>query len=191
RRLDAELLRDSMLAVSGQLQLTPPVGSAVARIGEGPVVRVRFGGDPLAAAIQDPRSVQRSIYLPIVRDSLPESLALFDCADPSLITASRAPTIVPAQALFVLNNPFVLRAADATAEQLKVVSSDYARVELAYRRIFGRLPSAAEQKLAVQFVDRYRVQSARERPRIMGRDQEIWSALCQAMLASAEFQYQR
>jgi hypothetical protein len=191
RRLDAEVLRDSMLAVSGQLVLTPPVGSAVARIGEGPVVRVRFGGDPLAAAIHDPRSVQRSIYLPLVRDSLPESLALFDCADPSLITASRTPTIVPSQALFVLNNPFVLRAADATAEQLKAVSSDHERVELAYRRIFGRRPTAAEQKLAVQFVARYRAQIERERPRALGRDQEIWSAFCQAMLASAEFQWQR
>jgi hypothetical protein len=191
RRLDAELLRDAMLAVSGQLRLEVPTSSPVARVGEGPVVQVRFGGDPLAAAINDPRNVQRSIYLPIVRDSLPESLALFDCADPSLIIADRTPTIVPSQALFVLNNPFVQRAAEAAAEQLLTVKSDYERVELGYRRIFGRRPSDQEQQRAVQFITNYRAQSLRERPRALGRDSEVWTAFCQAMFASAEFQYRR
>src|SRR5262249_34524205 len=55
RRLDAESLRDALLAVSGQLDTTPPVGSVVARAGEGPVARFGPGGDPIAA-INDPRN---------------------------------------------------------------------------------------------------------------------------------------
>lgn len=99
RRLDAEVLRDSMLAVSGRLQLNPPAGSPVARQGEGPVGRPRGGPDPLTAALNDPRGGERSIYLPVVRDNLPESMSLFDAADPSLITADRPQTTVPSQAL--------------------------------------------------------------------------------------------
>ena len=118
RRLDAESLRDSMLAVSGQLDTTPPVGSVVARAGEGPAGLGPLGrrtGCERRQAINDPRNTQRSIYLPIVRDNLPEALALFDASDPSLITADRPTTTVPSQGLFLLNNPFVMRAADAAA----------------------------------------------------------------------------
>ena len=113
RRLDAECLRDAMLAVSGQLDTTPPVGSVVALSGEGPVTS--FGRNSTLAAVNDPRNTHRSIYLPIIRDNLPEALALFDGADPSLITADRQQTTVPSQALFLLNNEFVARASDAAA----------------------------------------------------------------------------
>ena len=62
------------------------------------------GGDPIAAAINDPRNTHRSIYLPIIRDRLPEVLSLFDFADPGLIAADRPTTTVPSQGLFLLNN---------------------------------------------------------------------------------------
>ena len=48
-----------------------------------------------------------SVYLPVVRDQLPEALALFDFADPSLVVGERATTTVPAQALYLMNSPFV------------------------------------------------------------------------------------
>jgi len=146
RRLDAELLRDSLLAVSEQLDATPPVGSVVATGGEGPVARRRFGADPIAAAITDARGTHRSVYLPIIRDSLPEILSLFDVADPALITSSRPTTTVPSQGLFLLNNPFVLRAADAAAAKLlKSSDAESERIQQAFLRFYSRQRTAREQ----------------------------------------------
>ncbi len=99
RRLDAEAVRDSILAVSGQLDTKPPLGSVVARVGEGPAGFARF-------LLADSNRIRaRSVYLPVIRDQVPEALALFDFAEPSLVTGERASTTIPAQALFLLNSP--------------------------------------------------------------------------------------
>ena len=112
RRLEAEALRDAALFVAGRLAAEPPVGSAVARTGEGLAVFVRVAG-------LDTSDTHRSIYLPVVRDQVFESLALFDFADPSLVTGERAMTTGPAQALYFMNGPFVIRQAEALAERLR------------------------------------------------------------------------
>ncbi|HUR55905.1 MAG TPA: PSD1 and planctomycete cytochrome C domain-containing protein [Gemmataceae bacterium] len=209
RRLDAESLRDSMLAVSGRLDATPPVGSVVARAGEGPTVGRPRLGDSVQAAINDPAEKHRSIYLPIVRDNLVEALALFDAPDPSLIVADRQTTTVPSQGLFLLNNPFVIRSADAAAEKLlKGTTTSTERVRSAYLMFFGRSPSENELKAAGDFVKAYSGQLAKERlsappaarlPQtrnpLQGADprqtRETWAAFCQALFASAEFQYRK
>jgi cytochrome c553 len=196
RRLDAESLRDSMLAVSGLLDPTPPVGSVVARAGEGPVAAPggfgRPGGANIPQAINDPRNTQRSVYLPIVRDNLPEALALFDAPDPSLIAADRPTTTVPSQGLFLLNNPFVLRAADAAAEKIhKSTTTDTERIRTAYLEFYGRPPAEAELAAAQKFLARYKGQLARERVTGGRQEREAWAAFCQALFASAEFQYRR
>ncbi len=100
RRLEAEALRDALLFVSGRLATEPPVGSAVARTGEGLAFFLRVAG-------LDASDPHRSVYLPVVRDEVLESLALFDFADPSLVTGERATTTGPAQALYFMNGPFV------------------------------------------------------------------------------------
>ncbi|MCA9175640.1 MAG: PSD1 domain-containing protein [Planctomycetales bacterium] len=192
RRLDAECLRDAMLAVSGQLESNPPVGSAVALAGEGPVSS--FGRSAAMAAVNDPRNAHRSIYLPMIRDNLPEAMTLFDAADPSLITSERQQTIIPSQGLYLLNNEFVLRAADATAEKLLEATgevSDEQRVQEAFRRCYGRPPRGGEQVAAVEFMKQYRDRLSRERVRSTRREAELWSAFCQALFASAEFQYRK
>ncbi|MFM8273609.1 MAG: PSD1 and planctomycete cytochrome C domain-containing protein [Gemmata sp.] len=191
RRLDAEAMRDSMLAVSGQLQEKPPVGSAVAKAGEGPFAqRGGFGG--VAAAINDPRNTQRSVYLPIVRDNLPEALALFDAPDPSLISADRPTTTVPAQGLFLLNNPFVIRAAEAAADKLlKGTTTDTERIRAAYLSFYGRPPTEKELTGAEKFLKAYQEQLAKDRVPALRRERETWSAFTQALFASAEFQYRK
>lgn len=189
RRLDAECLRDAMLAVSGQLDTAPPVGSVVARSGEGPVTS--FGRNSTLAAVNDPRNTHRSIYLPVIRDNLPEALALFDGADPSLITADRQQTTVPSQALFLLNNEFVARASDAAAGQLLNKNSGAEQVHAAFLQFFGRPPSAAEQTSAERFIGAYRAQLSSGRVRESQQERELWSAFCQALFASAEFQYRK
>jgi hypothetical protein len=176
RRLEAEALRDTMLALAGRLDLSPPTGDAVARGGEGNVsFRGRGGpvGDPAAT---DPH---RTVYLPIVRDGLPEVLTLFDFPDPSLIAGERATTTVPAQALYLLNNPFVIRQAEGMAERLLAGDGDDAsRLTRAYAFAYARPPSAQELRDARQFLADYGKSHSRR---------ATWAALCQALFASAEF----
>ncbi|MFM2096064.1 MAG: hypothetical protein RIS70_3188 [Planctomycetota bacterium] len=191
RRLDAEILRDAILAVSEQLDPTPPVGSAVAQGGEGPVSRPRLGGNMVNSAINDPKNTHRSIYLPIIRDNLPESMALFDAADPTLITSDRQQTTVPSQGLYLLNNAFVLRAADAAADRLRESDSESERIRAAFLRFFGRPPTGNELTSAEKFLASYRQQITQDRIGPRNRDREIWSAFCQALFASAEFQYRK
>ena len=189
RRLDAEALRDSMLAASGLLNLTPPVGSTVAQAGEGPSNRPRLGGLGAGPGPNDSRDNKRSVYLPVIRDNLPEALELFDGADPSLVVSERPTTTVPAQGLFMLNSPFALRVSDAAAERvLKGTTADSERVRAAYQMAYARTPTDAELTTATRFVEQYRRGSTGGRPR---PDRETYSALMQALLASAEFQYRK
>jgi cytochrome c553 len=191
RRLDAESLRDSILAVSGQLDEKPPVGSAVARAGEGNAGGFgRPGG--VAQAINDPRNTQRSVYLPIVRDNLPEALALFDAPDPSLIAADRPTTTVPSQGLFILNNPFVIRSAEAAADKLlKSTTTDTERVRAAYLAFYGRAPGEKELAASEKFLGAYKAQLAKDRVPESRREREAWASFAQALIASAEFQYRK
>ena len=138
RRLEAEALRDAVLFVSGRLATEPPVGSAVARAGEGLALFVRVAG-------LDASDVHRSVYLPVVRDQVPESLALFDFADPSLVTGERATTTGPAQALYFMNGPFVIRQAEAVADGVCAVEGDDARGSTG---VSARLRAAADGRRA-------------------------------------------
>ena len=189
RRLDAEALRDAILAVSGQLNTTPPVGSAVSRSGEGPVSS--FSRRSALRAVNDPRNSHRSIYLPVIRDNLPESLGLFDGADPSLITSSREQTTVPSQGLFLLNNDFVMRAADAAADQLLQIDHEPTRIESAFLRFYGRPPHNSERDAAMNFVSDYQNQILQDGVPESRRQKEVWSAFCQALFASGDFQYRK
>ncbi len=84
RRIEAEAMRDAMLSVSGELDLQRPRGSLVGRV---------IGDRPISLVGLDKRlprdldgSVHRSIYLPVMRDRLPDVLEVFDFAEPSLVT---------------------------------------------------------------------------------------------------------
>jgi hypothetical protein len=178
RRLEVEALRDTMLALAGRLDLTAPKGSTVARGGEGNAGfrgRGGPGGDPIAT------DTHRTVYLSIVRDGLPEMLTLFDFPDPSLIIGERATTTVPAQSLYLMNNPFVIRQAEAMADNLLASSDDDAGlVTQAYHLCYARPPSTEELQKAQQFIADYGRSHSRR---------STWTALCQALFASAEFSH--
>jgi hypothetical protein len=178
RRLDAEAIRDAMLVASGLIQLKPPGGSMVASIGDG-VARAR-GRDFLNAQFH-----YRSIYLPIVRDFLPSCLEVFDFAEPSLVVAKRDASNVPTQALYMMNNPFVMEQARALAA--RATGGALERVAFMYRAALCRPPSAQEAARAQQFL-RSESGELRLAP---GQEfhPEAFVTLAQALLASAEFRY--
>ncbi len=186
RRLEAEAMRDAMLAVSGTLDPAPPKSDPVARNGEGNV-GLSFRRRPVDSFTSDS---YRSVYLPIIRDLLPEALTLFDFPDPTLISGQRAVTTIPAQSLYLMNNPFVIQQAEIVADKLLASGGgDVERVEHAYLSFFSRPPSAKEQKGALEFIDRYSKESAKEKPGPERSRRYAWSALCQSLFASAEFSH--
>jgi hypothetical protein len=184
RRLDAEALRDAMLVVSGQIDLERPRGSIVAERGDA-VVGQRLGPE----AFNRPETY-RSVYLPFARDALPESLALFDPADPNLVTGERESTNVPGQALYLMNNSFVLRQGEEMARRLvKEATTADEQLARAFRLCFGRAASTLEIEKAKSYLWNFRTMALKK-----GRQREqaeflALSSFCQSLLASAEFRY--
>ena len=174
RRIEAEKVRDSMLAISGQLDLQPTRGSEMMKAGEGNALQLlRFRG-PLA-----PTDAHRAVYTTIVRDQLPEALTLFDFPDPSSVAGERATTTVPAQALYLLNNPFVIKQSEGAADRiLASTGSDAEHVKRAYETFFSRPPSEKEAAAALEFLKSYTMRSSKR---------SAWSVFTQALFASAEF----
>jgi hypothetical protein len=164
RRLDAEAIRDAMLAAAGTINLAPPARS------------LAYDPDNKKGAPAEEKITHRSVYLGIIRNGLPETLAIFDVADPSLIVGQRDVTTVPSQALYLMNSPFVTEQARLLAERIqKAAPDDAARVDLAHRLALGRPATPAETQRALSF--------------IRAADNQGWQAFCHALLASAEFRY--
>jgi hypothetical protein len=165
RRLEAECLRDTMLAASGKL--SPDRG--------GPSYPATLAAD-YGYKQADTR---RSVYLPVFRNALPDVFEAFDFADPSMVTGRRDVSTVAPQALYLLNHPFPIeQARDAAARLLaEPLTDDAARLNRAYRRTLGREPTAGEREVMMRFLGR-------------GDDpREAWAAVFHALFASADFRY--
>jgi len=178
RRLDAECIRDAMLAVSGGLNLEAPVGSVVAQYGDGAIggypiksLRAPLSDEPFLTASSD----FRSVYLPVPRNAVPDALTVFDFAEPSAVNGSREVTTVPSQALYLLNNDFVAKQAKRFADKLRPLPEDQ-RTTVAFKLAFARAPTGNEAKAAQRFFADY--------PRI---DSDVLTSFCRALLGSAEF----
>jgi hypothetical protein len=134
---------------------------------------------------------RRSIYLPVIRNALPDVLALFDAADPYAVTAVRNETTVPAQTLYLLNNPFVRQQALHFAQSLLggAVSSDAERLRSAYARALGRSPSAEELAEAAEFLSRYMARAQQTGRPVTEVRLAAWQSFCQLIFCSNEFLY--
>ena len=194
RRLDAECIRDAVLSASGQLTLEPLVGSAIATAGDGPILGKKPSARGNEESLVEPNNNNRSVYLPLARDLLPDAMAVFDAPDSSLVSGARETTNVPAQALFLLNNEFVRTQAKHFAERVIAACPPQSstnngalarlpdRVSLAFRLALGRPASPAEIDAASKFFHRLAGQS---RP----SPTDAWTDFCQALYNTAEFRY--
>ena len=154
------------------------------------LVATKIGDRPISLIGLDNRlpkdldgSRHRSVYLPVLRDRLPDVLDLFDFAEPSLVTGDRETTNVPVQALYLMNSPFVQARAEALAARLASEPDDATRIRRAFRLCFGRAPAADEAERAATVLARGRS--------LAGDDEDqrrrLLAACCQALLSTAEF----
>ncbi|MES2695975.1 MAG: PSD1 and planctomycete cytochrome C domain-containing protein [Verrucomicrobiota bacterium] len=205
RRLDAESIRDAVLAASGQLDLRPPVGSPIAERGDGPIGQFRQfpnAGVPEDVLVEaGSRTSARSVYLPIARELLPDALAVFDFAEPGFVNGHRETTTVPAQALFMLNSPFIASASQKLAERVMAShpksgdaasAADFSqRVQLAYRLVLSRAPSETEQRAAANFFSKFPSAAATADVATVSSTAttSAWTSFCRVLFASAEFRF--
>jgi hypothetical protein len=175
RRLEAEVLRDAMLVVAGNLDRGMG-GSSVAGLGEAAINNASRGG----VSVDGIR--RRSVYLPVIRNDLPPIFEVFDFADPDVSTGKRDTTTVPTQALYLLNSPFVIsQARAATTRLLAEHSTAQARIQRLYRLALGRQPSAQEVENVLKFL----AGQQQSRP----AELEAWTSVCQAIFGCTEFRF--
>ncbi len=185
RRLSAESIRDAVLSISGQLDLQQG-GSSVAHYPEQAI-----SPNKNARLDQHSSEFRRSVYLPIVRGNVPPSLTVFDFPAPEMLVGNRPVTTVPAQALFMMNSPFVIGQAQATAERLlkDEQQNDREKISQLYLACLGRDANAAEQAEASKYIKSLISQNTTE-----GLDKpavrlQAWASYCQILFASTEFRF--
>ncbi|MCB9926570.1 MAG: PSD1 domain-containing protein [Planctomycetaceae bacterium] len=174
RRLEAESIRDSLLAVSGLLNTE--MGGSMLHVGNREFV---FNHTSKDETTYD--TTRRSIYLPVIRNHLFDVFSLFDYSDASVPTGDRSTSTIAPQALFLMNSDLLARSSAAFAERLasEVSTGDAARVQRMYALAFGRAPSDVETGEALAFV-------AAVAAKTSSADRG-WHALCHVMLVSSEF----
>ena len=184
RRLEAEPIRDAILAVSGELDLTPAQGSTVTPIGQ------KLARDVPYEKI-NPANKKRSVYLPIVRNYEPHIFQEFDFASSSLVVGQRATTTTAKQALFFLNNEFILAQSEATAKLLlkKAPKDLEACIRLTYLRALNRQPTAEEIKHVKIYLKQAEKDLVKSQPDVNKRRQLALASFVQVIFSSAEFRY--
>jgi mono/diheme cytochrome c family protein len=164
RRLEAEPIRDAMLAVSGRLDPT------------------MFGPGTL-----DPNMRRRSVYFFIKRSQLVPSMMLFDWPEHLVGIAQRGSTTTAPQALLFMNSPLGRGCAEGLATRAGGEPSTEGTVGRAYKLAYGRAPGADETRLALDFLARQRSTYAAD-----GKPDPARLALvdlCQALMSMSEFIY--
>ncbi len=160
KRLEAEAIRDSMLAASGALVRAPRLGSPIAFVegaARGPAV------ERLLGSTDGTGDNHRSVYLPIVRDRVPEALEVFDFAEPAFVTGRRDATNVPTQALFLMNSAEITRLADMFATRVMAAGdAEVERIRAAFAIAFGRAPAPSEIAACRDFLDDFRKAAAKD-----------------------------
>ena len=165
RRLEAEIWRDTLLAVTGELDR---------QLGGPPTDKVRSG--------------RRTVYLKVSRNgdkfATDEFLRVFDFPLMRATVAKRPTSVVPQQFLFLMNSPFMVERARTMGSHLeRAAPTDGERIDLAYRSLLGRRPSEQETQLGQEFL----AQTSEQKDTPM----TAWQQYAQVLLSSSELMYVR
>ena len=182
RRLEPEAMRDAMLWAAGQLDLTP-MDSTVWYLGD------------QATAVGDNKNRRRtdfpcrSVYLPVIRNDLPELFDVFDFADPHATTGTRSQTMVATQGLFLLNDDSVMAAADATARRVlanTTTGGQNALIDQMFELVLNVRATDEERSELLTFISETGKRLTDEGDK--DADFRAWSMACHALFASSRFQ---
>ena len=176
RRLEAEELRDSLLMLGQQLDLT--MGGRMLPVRNHKIMN----GKEIADCNAVHKQPRRTVYLPVIRSGSHEFLTTFDFPDPSVPTGRRNLTTVAPQALFMMNSSFVMQSCQQVANQ-------QARLRFVYQLILLRLPTEQEVALWTGFIERRTRLAITNQIAETARPLEIWSSIVRVLLSSNEFVY--
>ena len=180
RRLEAEAIRDSILAVSGSLEAKlggPPVPPHISEHQDG-------RGKPESGPLDG--EGRRSLYIGVRRNFLPPLFLAFDYPTPITTIGRRGVSAVPSQALILLNNKFVNQQAQRWAERtLAAIETPDARITDMFERAFGRLPRPDEKESIRGFLDEQKTNYDD------AADEKAWTDLAHVLLNSTEFIFVR
>ena len=190
QRLDAEAMRDSMLAISGELTRESGGPALVLENPENCGALALKGVNPPNYTHKVPRPGQefeRTIYLPVFRNNFagPDRVrSFFDFVNPAQISGQRPQTIVPTQALFLLNNDLLRKRSGTLAKNvIQTIRDRDARIDEIWLRTLGRPVTPDERAEAAAFLDK--VGAALNAP--PANDFPAFTELCHGLLASNQF----
>jgi Protein of unknown function (DUF1553)/Protein of unknown function (DUF1549)/Planctomycete cytochrome C len=173
RQMDAEALRDSMLFVSGQLDLSTHNGRTIGKFST-----YDNNYDHAAYPFH-----ARSVYVPSLRNAMLDLFSVFNVANPNVVTGHRNRSILPSQALFLLNSPFVMEQANVTADRFlqmqSLTETDMDQlIRNAWRLALSRLPTDEELAQVRLYLQQAGIESS-----------DAWTAVFHAIFASIDFRY--
>lgn len=187
RRLQAESIRDAVLAASGQIDHS--MGGSMMNVGNREFVFNHTSKDNTSY-----QTARRSVYLPVIRNNLYDAFSLFDYTTADVTNGDRQTSTVAPQALFMLNSDLLLESAQSLAERLmrEVSDDDAGRLNRMFELALGRLPSEQEASRLQRFIDDFTASTATDDPQATVATQtNAWVAACQSLLACNEFIYVR
>jgi hypothetical protein len=186
KRLEGEVIRDSILAVSGRLDRTSFGPSVPVHLT--PFMQGR--GRPGTSGPLDGNG-RRSIYLSIRRNFLSPMMLAFDTPNPATTVGKRNVSNVPAQALILMNDPLVIEQARVWAKAiLAAPASPEARIERMNQQAFGRGPTSDETAAALAFLDQQAAEYGLSADQAKA-DERVWADLGHVLYNVKEFVFVR
>lgn len=172
RQLDAEALRDSLLLISGELDLSVTEGLTISKITTFDANYDHSTGSTNA----------RSVYVPFLRNAIHNSLDVFGTANPNVVTGQRTQTVLPGQALYLMNSPFVREQAKLAARNFLegrsgISKDDSDSIDLVWMQVVGRAPNSQEITTARSLLES-------TQPRL-----QAWTVLFQTLFGSIDFRF--
>jgi hypothetical protein len=183
RRLDAEAIRDALLAVSGKLNRQRPGPHPFP-----PIADWHWTQHNQFKAVYD--TPHRSVYLMTQRLQRHPFLALFDGPDTNTTTDQRSVSTVPQQALYVMNSPEMRKLAEALGERLRnAAPDDGGRIRFACLACYGRPAIADDERRAAVYLQKYRDEAARAGIASAQAEGDAWTSYARVLLSGNEFFY--